>query len=164
MLEQLFRFMASAHRQPREQFVAEHPDCVFVVEPFARAAGGFATSAGAPSLGQETAVARIRKREGANAFGIMVTIGRARNNDVEINSPDVSKFHAYVMFGAAPGEATLTDAGSTYGTFVGARQLKAREDRVPLRPGDEVRVGSVRMTFHTPGSFYDFLKSPRALG
>ena len=90
---------------------------------------------------------------------MMVTIGRARNNDIEIRSQDVSKFHAYVMF-APSGEASITDAGSTYGTFVRGRQLKAREDRVTLSPGDEVRLGSVIMRFHTPATFYEYLRSP----
>ena len=162
MLEQLFTFVSTAHKKSRDQFVAAFPEPVFVIEPFAESAGGpgkFGTIAGGAGSGQETSVARIKKRPGVNAFDMMVTIGRARNNDIEIRSQDVSKFHAYVMFGAS-GEASITDAGSTYGTFVKGRALKAREDRVPLLAGDEVRLGSVVMRFHTPASFYDYLRSP----
>src|SRR5258706_15285224 len=145
MLEQLFPYVSAAHKKTREQFAADLPEPVFVVEPFAEAgAGKFGTIAGGAGSGQETSVARLKKRAGANAFGIMVTIGRARNNDVEIRSQDVSKFHAYVMFGAG-GECSITDAGSTYGTFVRGKQLKAREDKAPLAAGDEVRLGSVIM-------------------
>jgi pSer/pThr/pTyr-binding forkhead associated (FHA) protein len=161
MLEQLFTFVSTAHKKSREQFAAAFPEPVFVVEPFAESAGGpgkFGTIAGPGGSGQETSVARIKKRPGVNAFDMMVTIGRARNNDIEIRSQDVSKFHAYVMF--TNGEASITDAGSTYGTFVKGKQLKAREDRERLNPGDEVRLGSVIMRFHTPASFYDYLRAP----
>lgn len=162
MLEQLFSFVSAAHKKTREQFAQAFPEPVFVIEPFVESASGpgkFGTIAGPAGSGQETSVARIKKRPGANAFDMMVTIGRARNNDIELRAQDVSKFHAYVMFGA-DGEASITDAGSTYGTFVKGRQLRAREDRVTLSPGDEVRLGSVVMRFHTPGSFFDYLRAP----
>ena len=161
MLEQLFTFVSAAHKQTREQFARTYPEPVFVIEPFVESAGGaakFGTIAGPAGSGQETSVARIKKRPGANAFDMMVTIGRARNNDIELRAQDVSKFHAYVMF--AGGEASITDAGSTYGTFVEGRQLRAREDRVTLSPGDEVKLGSVVMRFHTPSSFFDYLRAP----
>lgn len=160
MLEQLFTFVSAAHKKSREQFVQGFPEPVFVIEPFVEAGPGkFGTIAGPAGTGQETAIARIKKRPGANAFDMMVTIGRARNNDIEIRSQDVSKFHAYVMFSPS-GEASITDAGSTYGTVVRGKQLKAREDRVTLSPGDEVRLGSVIMRFHTPATFYEYLRSP----
>ena len=159
MLEQLFTFVSAAHKKTREQFVQAFPEPVFVIEPFVESGPGkFGTIAGPAGTGQETAVARIKKRPGANAFDMMVTIGRARNNDIEIRSQDVSKFHAYVMF--SNGEASITDAGSTYGTFVKGKQLKAREDRERLLGGDEVRLGSVIMRFHTPATFYDYLRAP----
>jgi hypothetical protein len=161
MLEQLFAFVSNAHKLAREQFAAQFPEPVFVVEAFIAegAAGKFGTMAGPAGAGQETSVARIKKRPGANAFDMMVTIGRARNNDIEIKSQDISKFHAYVMFGPN-GSATITDAGSTFGTFVKGKQLKAREDKAPLAPGDEVKLGSVRMTYHTAASFWEYLRKP----
>jgi pSer/pThr/pTyr-binding forkhead associated (FHA) protein len=162
MVEQLFTFVSAAHKTTREQFAAAFPEPVFVIEPFLEVQGGpgkFGTIAGPAGTGQETAVARIKKRPGANAFDMMITIGRARNNDIELRAQDVSKFHAYVMFGPG-GEASITDAGSTYGTFVKGRQLRAREDRVPLEPGVEVKLGSVIMRYHTPASFFDYLRAP----
>ncbi|MBX3472459.1 MAG: FHA domain-containing protein [Planctomycetes bacterium] len=162
MLEQLFSFVSVAHKNTREQFVRAHPEPVFVIEPFVASAEGpgkFGTIAGPAGSGQETSVARIKKRAGANAFDMMVTIGRARNNDIEVRAQDVSKFHAYIMF-APGGEASITDAGSTYGTFVRGRQLRPREDKVPLAPGDEVKLGSVVMRYHTPASFFDYLRAP----
>src|SRR5262245_52871916 len=58
----------------------------------------------------------LHKREGANPFAAMVTIGRASNNDVVLEDPGVSKFHAYVR--ASGAEWLITDAGSLNGTFV----------------------------------------------
>lgn len=164
MLEQLFTFVSAAHRRTREEFAREFPEPVFVIEPFLESAGAhakFGTIAGPAGSGQETSVARIKKRPGANAFDMMVTIGRARNNDIELRAQDVSKVHAYVMF-APSGQASIMDAGSTYGTFVRGRQLRAREERVTLAPGDEVKLGSVVMHFHTPASFFDYLRAPTA--
>lgn len=163
MLEQLFTFVSTAHKGTREQFVAVYAEPVFVVDAFAEdGAGKFGTIAGPAAAGQETTVARIRKRAGANAFDMMVTIGRARNNDIEIRSQDVSKFHAYVMFAGGPGggEASITDAGSTFGTFVRGQKLRPREDKVSLKPGDEVKLGSVRLVYHSASTFYDFLRKP----
>lgn len=161
MLEQLFTFVSTAHKCTREQFASVYPEPVFVVDAFAEdGAGKFGTIAGPAAAGQETTVARIKKRAGANAFDMMITVGRARNNDIEIRSQDVSKFHAYVMF-AGP-EASITDAGSTFGTFVRGQKLRPREDKVSLRPGDEVKLGSVRLTYHSPATFYEFLRKPGA--
>lgn len=160
-LEQLFPYVSAAHKKTREQFVAAFPEPVFVVDAFAEdGAGKFGTIAGPAASGQETTVARIKKRDGANAFGMMVTIGRARNNDIEIRSQDVSKFHAYVMFAGA--DASITDAGSSFGTFVRGQKLKAREDKLPLKPGDEVKLGSVRMVYHSAATFYEYLRRPGA--
>lgn len=162
MLEQLFTFVSAAHKKSREQFVQGFPEPVFVIDAFVESSGGpgkFGTIAGPAGSGQETSVARIKKRAGANAFDMMVTIGRARNNDIELRAQDVSKFHAYIMF-APNGEASITDAGSTYGTFVKGRQLRAREDKVALAPGDLVKLGSVIMHFHTPASFFEYLRAP----
>ena len=160
MLEQIYSFLVAAHKKSREEFLRAHPEPVFVVEPFVHdAQAKFHTTAGAGAPGTGHAVARVRKREGANAFGIMVTIGRAKNNDIELMAPDVSKFHAYLMQGADGGWA-ITDAGSTYGTEVGGRRLQPRTDRVALKVGSQVRVGSVRLTFLDPPAFYEYLKNP----
>jgi FHA domain len=160
MLEQIYSFMVSCHKLGPAAFALKHPHPVFVVDPFAQADGAhFNTTSGHTGHGEEVSIAVIKKGDGKNSFGMMVTIGRAANNDIEIRAADVSKFHAYVMFDAE-GNATLTDAGSTYGTHVGERRLKARDERAPLNPGDKVRVGSVNMTFHTPATFRDWLSKP----
>ena len=44
---------------------------------------------------EEARILPIQKREDGNAFGLMITLGRANNNDLVINDSRISKFHAY---------------------------------------------------------------------
>ena len=160
VLEQIYSYLVAAHKKTRAEFLLSNPEPVFVVEPFIQDdRAKFHTTAGAGAPGTTHSIARVRKREGANAFGIMVTIGRAKNNDIELLAPDVSKFHAYLMQGP-DGSWSITDAGSTYGTQVAGRRLQPKTDRVQLKVGDKVSVGSVAMTFLGPSEFYDYLKNP----
>lgn len=150
MLESLVPHIMKAFKCSAEAWVAEHPDSAFVVEPFRIGAGGIGTmSTEGPSDGSERSLAWIKKREGANAFGMMVTIGRAKNNDITIPAQDVSKFHAYIRFDP-DGNATLTDAGSSLGTFIGGRTLVPREEKAPLTDGTLIRLGTVVLRHFTP--------------
>src|SRR5688500_13980839 len=65
---------------------------------------------------QPVSVLPLRKREGSNAFTLMVTIGRAPNNDLVLADRRVSKFHAY--FRHVGNTWTISDANSTNGTRV----------------------------------------------
>ena len=87
----------------------------------------------------------------------MVTIGRATNNDVVLDARGISKFHAYVL--REPGGGfTLVDAGSSFGTTVDDRPVKPREEKVALRGGEVITLGSVRATFHLPATLYAALR------
>ncbi len=159
MLKPILSYCVRAQRIPLQEFVVENPDPVFVVESFGEegADASFKTLAPSPagSAPVGRSVALIKKREGANHFGIMVTIGRAKNNDIQIPAGEVSKFHAYVMFKGA--EASITDAGSTCGTRVGDRVLESTKERAPLSDGDKVYLGNVQLTFLSPPAFHAFL-------
>ena len=64
----------------------------------------------------------VAKRPGANAFGMMITLGRAANNDLVIPDDRISKFHAY--FRADEGGAwRIHDANSSNGTFVDGQRV-----------------------------------------
>lgn len=161
MLVPIVRFLRSAARLDADAFAREHPDPVLVIEPFV--GGGERTSfetlapgPGGSSVGRSVAI--LRKREGANAFGMMVTLGRATNNDVQIPNPQVSKFHAYVMFDAE-GRASLNDAGSTHGTFVAGRRLAPKTEKALLEDGVVVRLGPVKATYYSPAAFFAYLTS-----
>lgn len=65
------------------------------------------------------------------------TIGRGRDNAVVLLHDSVSRRHARIE--AAAGSRRLVDLGSTNGTW----RNGARVDEAPLRPGDELRFGTV---------------------
>jgi DNA-binding winged helix-turn-helix (wHTH) protein len=74
--------------------------------------------------------------EGANV------IGRAADSAIPIDSPGMSRYHARIV--VAGGEAILEDLGSKNGTHLnGARVTK----ECPLADGDQIRLGTVVMTF-----------------
>lgn len=92
----------------------------------------------------------VRKAAGA-AFADRVGVGRARNADVWLPNPRVSKYHAYFS-GTPEAGYTLTDADSRNGTWVDGEKLAPRTP-VPLAEGSEVVFGPHRFTFYTPLGF-----------
>ena len=56
-----------------------------------------------------------------NNFTMMVTVGRAENNDIIIRNGKVSKFHAY--FNEIGDQWAVTDGNSSNGTYVGGEKL-----------------------------------------
>jgi len=80
----------------------------------------------------------ITKREGG-AFADRIGVGRARNADVSIQLPKISKYHAYFTWDDE-GRWFLSDAGSKNGTRVDGDELEARTP-VELRDTAEVTLG-----------------------
>ena len=72
-----------------------------------------------------------------------VTIGRAADNDIQVEARFVSRYHAAVM--AGPNQTIIEDLGSTNGLLVNGRRVA----RHLLRDGDVVRVGKSRFRFMT---------------
>jgi ABC-type multidrug transport system ATPase subunit/predicted component of type VI protein secretion system len=71
-----------------------------------------------------------------------LTLGRDPRNDMVIDHPIVSRFHARLDL--KDGAWTITDLDSSNGTFVNGRQPTA--DR-PLLPGDTIRIGPFHLVF-----------------
>jgi DNA-binding winged helix-turn-helix (wHTH) protein len=71
-------------------------------------------------------------------------LGRSREAAGSFDSASVSRHHARVT--VANGQATVEDLGSKNGTFVNDRAI---DGPTPLRDGDEVRLGTVRLTFRS---------------
>ena len=67
-----------------------------------------------------------------------VTVGRALENDLVLDSADVSRRHARLDFNGV--SLTLTDLGSTNGTKVNGRVVRSR----PVAVGDEISFGASR--------------------
>lgn len=84
------------------------------------------------------AVLPVQKREHGNAFSLMITIGRAPNNDLVLADRRVSKFHAY--FRRVGGGWTVSDANSTNGTKVDEVPVPA-ERSLALRSGARIVLG-----------------------
>jgi len=71
------------------------------------------------------------------------TIGRAPDSSVCVASTEVSRHHAQITISAAG--ATIKDLGSKNGTIVAGKRLTHSRD---LLDGDEIRLGTITLTFH----------------
>lgn len=69
-------------------------------------------------------------------------VGREHDASIWIRHPSVSREHARVR--VAGGAAELEDLGSKNGTYRGSERVTGR---VPLRSGDEVRIGTVSLRY-----------------
>ena len=71
-------------------------------------------------------------------------IGRDPDASVWIDATGVSRHHARIVAGAVP---TIEDLGSKNGTFLQGEQISRPQ---PLNDGDQIRLGSVVVTFRIP--------------
>jgi hypothetical protein len=69
------------------------------------------------------------------------TLGRHRNNDIVVNDPKVSSFHARIDRGQEG--FTVVDLKSRNGTFINGKRVATGL----LRHGDEVRLGTARLLY-----------------
>ena len=91
----------------------------------------------------------IPVRKGANPFPF-ISAGRARNNDVCVQDPSISKVHAYFIPPAKIGASwAIKDAKSLNGTFImlGSGALRVGEEPVGFETGSEIRFGVVKCLF-----------------
>ena len=70
--------------------------------------------------------------------GGVFRIGRFEDNDLSVNNPYISRFHAEVVFNGSG--YSVRDLGSTSGTFVNGEQVKEQA----LNDGDKIRLGRGR--------------------
>jgi ABC-type multidrug transport system ATPase subunit/pSer/pThr/pTyr-binding forkhead associated (FHA) protein len=71
----------------------------------------------------------------------VITIGRAPDNNVVLNHPQVSGHHARLE--RTPNGYRLIDQRSTNHTFVNAKRVSTHD----LRPGDEIHIGAFKLTY-----------------
>ncbi len=75
--------------------------------------------------------------------GPRIRIGRNPDNEVQIDSMNVSRFHCELVRAPGDGAFVVQDLGSNNGTFLNG----ARIQRAEVRPGDVLSVGSFQVSF-----------------
>ena len=134
-------------------------------EPQDSAAFRFRTASGVtdPAFGTgEPTVAYLEKTKD-NAFQRRVTLGRTANNDIEIDAPSVSRFHAWFQRDEPSDGWAIVDAGSKNGTHLGGKKLLAKKP-APLTNNTKLKVGHVELTFFTALGFLKALERRSTTG
>lgn len=172
--EYLWDFEIQAKNMPLEQFALRYPHPFLVQRSGDTDSEGslsYATRIGMPvvrpdfkadtaemhvgaSSGRQDRgrVHRMAKRSKTPFVG-MITLGRARNNDICLPSAQVSKFHAH--FHPQNQDACwFSDAGSTNGTKVNGKAIPEGQ-KVELNDGDWLSFGlDMHFIYHTASGFY----------
>lgn len=90
------------------------------------------------------------------AFTDMISVGRVRGNDIVLEHPEISKFHAHFRKHAS-GEVFVADAGSINGTHVNRTPLTPYAP-VALQDGDVVSFGGeAAFVYYTARGFHAHL-------
>jgi len=91
---------------------------------------------------------RITARNGPLAgktfmfLGQRITIGREKKSKIHLHDKDVSRSHACIW--RQEGDIVIEDLNSGNGVFVNGLAVR----RVPLKPGDVIRIGSTEFLVH----------------
>jgi FHA domain len=96
----------------------------------------------------------IAKASG-NPYPERISVGRARNCDVVMRDPSISKLHAH--FRVRPGGYDLVDLESHNGTRVNGAPLAPHSPH-PVQIGDELQFGVIRAELVDAGRLYDLLQ------
>lgn len=75
-----------------------------------------------------------------------LTVGRARENDLWLDDPTVSRYHLRIAY--ADGQPVVCDLRSANGTFVNGRRITGTH---PLQDGDRITVGQTCLVFRAGG-------------
>ncbi len=84
-----------------------------------------------------------------NVYTSKVTIGRAKNNDIIIREPKISKLHAAILI--EPDGYCLKDMGSANGTSINGEPLEKYHIQ-PLKSGDVIALWRYVFEFQLPDS------------
>jgi hypothetical protein len=76
-------------------------------------------------------------------------MGRQEGNSIILNDDGISRFHVRVDYSGGP-ECTLTDVGSSNGTYLGDRKLTREDGSIQIADGQVFHIGDVAVTFAAP--------------
>jgi hypothetical protein len=153
-----------AHAVSREQFIAQLPHRFLVLAtPLVdEDPGGFATRVIDPMTLKKRALRPAKNvdvievvKAAGNPYPDRISIGRARNCDVVLRDPSVSKLHAHFRVGVPQME--LVDIDSQNGTLVNGRKL-APHQPAAVSPGDQLTFGNVVTKLVDANALYDLLR------
>lgn len=107
----------------------------------------------------DLAAHEVVKGARSNAFAMMITVGRAPNNDLVLDVANVSKFHGF--FSQRDGRWYVQDASSSNGTFLEQQQL---QPSVATALGEDCRLrfATVKCRFLTAPRFAALLEKEGA--
>jgi len=143
----LLTLQERARTLPREQFVASTPGLYLAVTarsqktPISFRTTALDQEARAPQLDLADLEIVPLAKAPENPYPDRISIGRARNCDVVLRFPSVSKLHAHLRR-LDRGRAELVDLGSQNGTSVNGRRL-APNDPQRVVCGDILLFGAI---------------------
>ena len=153
-----------AQSSTRDEFVSRQPHSFLVLEQalVEEADVGFSTQVVDPVSLRRSTVRRPQNIEvlavvkaPGNPYPDRVSVGRARNCDIVMRDPSVSKLHAHFRMGGANLE--LVDIDSQNGTRVNGRAL-APHQPAQISNGDTILFGSVSCKLIDASALYDLLR------
>jgi FHA domain/FhaA, N-terminal domain len=104
----------------------------------------------APPMPDIQVIARVTLAHGTREIhlifkpgGRRLSVGRASDNDLQLNDNSVSKIHAALLM-TSEGTLLVADIGSTNGTFINGRRIAYGESRM-IEDGDVVGFGDVEV-------------------
>jgi len=118
---------------------------------------GFTTGGGAAIVGTRPSdtggdpgarVARLVNAATGDSYPLKtsagrITIGADASQAIVLDDPTVSRSHAFIEY--IDGDFLLADNNSSNGTFLNDRRVAVLQET--LRPGDQIRLGNVRLDF-----------------
>jgi len=152
---------AVASRSTEASFIEAHPHWYLALGALADTGSfSFATVIGrlpsAADPSPEIAIVPLAKAAG-NPYADRIAIGRARNCDVVLHDPSVSKLHAHIRI--ANGVRALVDLGSHNGTTVDGSRLEQGVPRA-ITPGVRVAFGLVHARVIDAAILFRLLREP----
>lgn len=111
---------------------------------------------GEASLATGEALVLDLRKEKNNAFRRGITVGRTSNNDLVLEHPSVSRFHAWFAIDEGTRRWAVHDAGSKNGTVVEGAKLVPRR-ACELEGRTRVRFGDVGVTYLPAQAFLRLL-------